>query len=188
MLVVRGQAQRVARYLEKVSPKCATLEWAKGLVVPVRVGFSPWHEGQMFEADAFIDTGCDCTLISWRWLVEQVGIASEEDAPYFSDGWKIEEDVEVEIAGHRFGIPEGKAALRAQGDFTAAVDWLGRETWQSPEWRMAGHEDLLLGRDFLIHNRLVLAFSGVTSRFSLLVGGDADNDRRMHVVAEAMGL
>lgn len=39
-----------------------------GLVVPVRIQFERWLGGKLLEADAFIDSGADCTLLSHRWI------------------------------------------------------------------------------------------------------------------------
>src|SRR4051812_32256831 len=68
MVLVRRAPFGVSRFFRARWSDRALFEHEPGLVVRVRVRFAEWLPGS-FEADAFVDPGADCTILSYRWAL-----------------------------------------------------------------------------------------------------------------------
>ncbi len=145
----------------------------------MRVRFAEWLPGD-FEADAFVDPGADCTVLSHRWAQGCRRAAAMEHRliappyPLLDVAGYVTETVSVQVG------PSGWLALPSDPQ-------LARQGTAQPEQlrEMAGYEDLLLGRDFLRLHRILLVVDG-EGEFSLLLPDDDDNAGRRDVVLRAL--
>ncbi|WP_437526576.1 hypothetical protein WME79_41235 [Sorangium sp. So ce726] len=174
MVIVQRQPFGVSRFFTK--HKGQPQEHELGLVVPVRIQFERWLGGKLLEADVFIDSGADCTLLSHRWLEACWRTALPHEKPRLPlvspEGW-IREKVAISIGGSVLEFPPSPQLAWQVG---------GAERPQFRE--MPGYEDLLLGRDFLRHYGILLVIDG--ENFSLLLPDDEDNQRRRDQVRRAL--
>jgi hypothetical protein len=145
-------------------------------VIGVKLRFERWLDGRSLDADAFIDPGADETYLSLRWVGEQAGRkrnlrpqASRLD-PYEPARYRLEERSFVVMGGCELELsPAHPVLLMAQPP-------------------MAGFEDLLLGRDFLVAHRLLVVLDGAEETISILRPADEDNCRRRERVLDALDL
>jgi hypothetical protein len=152
-------------------------EQEAGPVLALHIQFERWLGGRPLRAEAFIDPGADCTLLSHRWLETRWKEAlpgAKLRRPVMSPRGYVRENVSMIIAGHRLDFPPSpQLAWQPAGG-----------TQQADLREMSGYEDLLLGRDFLRHHGLLLVVDG-GGEFSLLLPDDADNIRRRDAVRRA---
>ncbi len=168
MILIARQRFAVSAYHAEVHPDRAAAEQEMGLVFRVGIRFGEWLDGREVEADAFLDPGADVTVVSARWVASVM----ERHAPATDlrlDGDFIDEDVTVRIGSRALLVPQTE---------------MGPQLWSQPG-PMAGYEDILLGRDFLLAHRLLLAIDGEEREFSLLLPDDEDNRRRFERVRSA---
>lgn len=168
MLLIHRHPFGVSRHLRRTSPAWAEQVLAQGLVLPLRLRFECWLSGRPVEADAFLDTGADTTVISLRWAAA-LGDTTGLGKPILDPSHRFVEEVYLEIGAHTLPLPltvHGPRLCRQQGD-TCPSGWT-EEGWRLvPE--IAGYEDILLGRDFFAaHGLLLLVDYGVQPSFSLL--------------------
>jgi len=135
---------------------------AQGLVVRVFVRFGKWAERAELQAEAFIDPGADVTTFRRSWFGRFTAVASQP-TPWVSGdpadkrGRAVSEPFEF-----RFGTGpwlEGPVSTIERAD----------------DRDFPGHEDILIGRDFLTQNGLLLVIDGATKTYSLLHPGDDAN-------------
>ncbi|WP_437484666.1 hypothetical protein WME75_45490 [Sorangium sp. So ce1014] len=174
MVIVQRQPFGVSRFFTQHSGQ--PQERDLGLVVPVRIQFERWLGGKLLEADAFIDSGADCTLLSYRWL-ETCWRAAFPDVklrrPLIDPrGW-IREKVSISIGGCVLELPP-----------SPQLAWQIGGASRSDLREMPGFEDLLLGRDFLRHHGILLVID--REDFSLLLPHDEENRRRRDQVRQAL--
>ncbi|MEO7330561.1 MAG: hypothetical protein ABI193_18445 [Minicystis sp.] len=148
-----------------------------GPILPVEVQFERWLKGQPLGAEIFIDPGADCTLVSHRWIEacwKTTHPTNKPRRPLVDPLGFIRERVSIRIAGRLLDLPA-----------SPQLSWQSTAGGKQGELReMAGYEDLLLGRDFLLHHGLLLVIDGGDS-FSLLLPDDEDNRRRREEVLGA---
>jgi len=183
MILLSGSPYTVARYHREQFPEDAAELMFQGPVVRVGVRFEHWLGGAVLEADAILDTGADCTSISLRWIAAVSGPPWEPFPAHGPDGY-VEEAVSIRIGGVDLRLPSGLEApeLTPQGPCPPSLQHTA--LWSLPE--REGREDILLGRDFLRINRLMLVVDGQTGAISLLYPIDADNRRRREQVLTAL--
>jgi hypothetical protein len=165
VILLARQRFAVSAYHAEVHPDRAATEQEMGLVVRVGIRFHRWLDGREVEADAFLDPGADVTVLSLRWVAS----VAERHAPstdLLLDGDFIDEDITVRIAERTLLVPRTE---------------IGPQLWSQPG-PMAGYEDILLGRDFLVAHRLLLVVDGDERDLSLLLPDDEDNRRRREEV------
>jgi hypothetical protein len=164
----------MAAYHRREFPGDANEVLAQGLVLRVAIVFEQWLDASLLEADAFLDPGADSSLLSQRWIEEQAEAAQSEDrSPAIDENGAVFEGVHVVISGHRLrlGAPD-PLWVRAQN----------KEVETTP--LMPGLEDLLLGRDFIAHNNLLVVIDGQQRQFSLLAPLDLENQKKRAQVLE----
>ncbi|WP_438033275.1 hypothetical protein [Sorangium sp. So ce204] len=174
MVIVQRQPFGVSRFFTEHQGQ--PQEHDLGLVVPIRIQFERWLGGTPLEADVFIDSGADCTLLSHRWLEACWRTALPRETlrlPLIGPGGWIREKVSISIGGCVLQLsPSPQLAWQVGGA-------------ERPELReMSGYEDLLLGRDFLRHYGILLVID--SENFSLLLPDDEDNRRRRDQVRRAL--
>ena len=133
---------------------------APGLVCKVSVRFENWLNGVSLRAEAFIDPGADTTLIRASWI-RQCGQAFSSIPPPRSVTDPHDPDVRQLEEGLEFQFGSGP--------------WLTGPYAIEQRERVPGHEDILLGRDFLTQNGLLLVIDGETKTYSLLYPNDDGN-------------
>jgi hypothetical protein len=174
MILVHRQPFAVSEFHVRRNPDMAGTALARGPVVRVKIRFERWLAGRSLDADAFVDPGADDTVLSLRWVEEHAGRgrharprASTPDPQDPAYGL-LEEDAFVQIGGSELALAAGRKV---------------RMMAQPP---MAGFEDMLLGRDFLVAHRLLVILDGHDEAFSILHPADEDNRRRRDRVLDAI--
>lgn len=180
MIALRGAPFNVAfHYIEKFGNPSID---ATGPVTTAHLTFEYWLNGDSVDADVFIDPGADATVISWRWISKVAQTRPSSDTAPMLDGSLLREEFYVQFA-------PGQEPLRCA---RACIGW--QEAPDSPLPRpiglpkMPGHEDILLGRDFLTQNGLLLLIDGKDRSFSLLHPGDPDNRRSRVEILRVLGV
>lgn len=166
MILVHDHPFGVSRWHEE-RLKRDPLPHEQGLVVRVRVRFGQWLGGREVEADAFVDTGADTTVVSWRWAAQLVDDRDQPAIPV-DENMNICEDVCVLVGGRALAVPRGP-----QGPYMASQTDTEAESEQLEE--MPGYEDILLGRDFLSEHKLLLVVDADEHCFSLLLPDGASS-------------
>jgi len=172
MILVSRQSFGVSRYCAREHTEVALGENASGPVLRVRIRFDQWFKEKRLEADAFIDSGADTTLISSRWVTEQGGVKrrarpkSSVLDPERADHYLLEEEAFVEIGGIELSLGSGLGILPAPA--------------------LPGYEDILLGRDFLSRHRLLFVLDAGEATFSILKPSDEDNRLRRNQILRAL--
>ncbi len=164
-MLVAEESFRIAGYHRRRYPEDETLDIAQGLVVTVKIEFELWLESRPLEAEAFLDPGADCTLISYRWIREQAEAASASATrkePKMDPDGVLVEGAHLSIGALRLPL----------GDLDRPVSVVEQEG-EVPQ--MSGYEDLLLGRDFMTQHGLFIAIDGEKRRFMVLAPVDEAN-------------
>jgi hypothetical protein len=187
MILINRQAYTLGDHFEQRLPALTVspLQMRPALlgpVVRVSVRFEQWERDARKQADAFIDPGADVTAFSHRWLVEgDLELYPEPEAR--ADGL-FKENASIEIGGRWFDIPltgEGPVVYRelprrySDGYQVPECPW---ENARPANWL----DDLLIGRDFLAHHKLLICLDAGEKTISLLFPGDAENRERRNKI------
>ncbi|MCP4661463.1 MAG: hypothetical protein GY856_39165 [bacterium] len=177
MILLRKHRFGVAEYHQRVDPQRAGESFSQGLVVPVRLVFESWLDGEPCRADAFLDPGADCSIISLRWMREQAKAAgvSAFKPKCVASGY-ILEDIDLLIGDQRLPLsrPTRPVWIADQGDRVDSV----------PE--MPGYEDLILGRDFIAAHGLFLLIDGERQDFTILAPIDSENKQKRQQILQVL--
>jgi hypothetical protein len=194
MILTFKERFRVSDYTFEVQPnyKKNPVDWARGPVLRVQVQFEEWQGGRALNADGFLDIGADTSIMSLRWirrsastdLSQPTGLRGSS-IPKFDKNWKIVENVSFRI---------GAACLSFSGDEGLDVGWQEKEgdrklaeriNNRSEPPRMPGREDILIGRDVITRNKLLVLTDGDRKDFSILLPTDAQNKLRRARILKA---
>lgn len=174
MILVQREPFRVSSFHHRCDPEMAVTRLARGPVIQVKLRFERWLMGKPLDADAFVDPGADETILSLRWILEQGGWGrhsrprSTTPDPQDPAHCLLREAAYVQIGGRELALNAGRPV---------------RLMLQPP---MAGFEDVLLGRDFLVAHGLLVLLDALEGSLSILDPADEDNQRRRGLVHEAM--
>ncbi len=177
MILLHRHSFRIAEYHQEQYPDDAEESLAQGLVVDVELTFEEWLGATPLRAEAFLDPGADSSMLSSRWIREQRRTLSAADhsKPKIAPDSSLVERVELSIAGEAFPLGDTERPL-----------WVGNQSEHSAaSLDMPGHEDLLIGRDFITQHGLLLLIDGEQSTISLLAPQDRANRERRDLILEA---
>lgn len=184
---------RVSRYFEQIGRVPTSTDC--GPVLRLKARFARWQADVEVDADAFVDPGADVSFLSERWLRSHAPAPPAQRLPSlrhksYPDGQRdriLVEPLMLSVSGRTFTVPltsEGpRIRLQDLGDGRPNAENT-TEKWAD----MGGYEDILLGRDFLDANDLLLVIDGAGRRFSLVVPDDEDNQRRRAAIRGALSI
>ncbi len=171
MIVVNRQPFSVADYHTIAAPAVARRRTSEGPVAQVQMRFSTEAGEVEHSGQAFVDPGADRSILSLRWL-RAIGLAAVCD-----HNLSILNLLSVAIGDAAFPTSdEFRPVVRKQGQRPDSMTAAEGDLWRQARV-MPGKEDLLLGRDFLNANRLLLLVDGVEEEFSLVWAMDKENRR-----------
>ena len=186
MLVVRRQPFDVSERHRSIRGYARNS--ARGPVFPVSVQFARAQEARPIHADAFLDTGAPYSVVSLLWLAERAGVRRFVELPATDTNGRVQEQVTISVGSSVLRLRDTR--LMRQGDTIGdrpPAQWHADArlcaTWRAMQ-ELPGFDDVLLGRDFLIANRLLLILDGAAEepRFSLLFPDDLSNRVRRRLI------
>lgn len=152
----------------------------EGPVVDLQIVFERWLKPSVLHAEAIFDSGADCTLVSYRWLTEtyvaQMGSSKRFYPPVPNPVGEIVERACVRMGGTQLVLPRTTRIARQGG--------VGRPLQFFAD--MPGYEDIILGRDFLRDNGLMLAIDGHVRDTALV--SDLGESKLRTTVRAALGV
>lgn len=145
---------------------------AAGLIVRVRLSIGPFCGGRSMPAEAFIDTGADATIVRKAWCETQRRRHGKGSLPP-GPGGRLNWGLAIDFGRATLTLPPHRA-------------YLGSASPGSDTVAMPGTEDVLIGRDFLVHHGLMLVVDGRARAHSLIHPHDRSNRRRVALIEDAV--
>lgn len=205
MIVLYQRPFDVSNLCARLHPDRTHDELMAGPTLGIRVRFEHWANGSELDAEAFLDPGCDQTLISMAWAMSKCGGKAPYYPPIANYCAFLREDAQFIIndVAFSFRVPastkdkskvatlQPQFALPNLSHFKDTIDQatmtqleFDAQVFHAPD--MPGYEDILLGRDFLRAFQLLLVIDGKTRDTSLLYPGDGANRARRMKVLEVL--